>query len=47
MQAMKKDKKSVDSMPLFVLASRIGTVEFGCEVSEKLLQSTWNKVLKG
>lgn len=40
--AMAVDKKTVGGLPKFVLADRIGHVEIGCEVPEKLLEDVWN-----
>lgn len=42
--AMAVDKKTVGGLPKFVLADRIGHVEFGCEVPEKLLEEVWNGI---
>ncbi len=42
--AMAVDKKTVGGLPKFVLADRIGHVDFGCEVSEKLLEEVWNGI---
>lgn len=39
--AMAVDKKTVDGLTKFVLADRIGHVEFGCEVPEALMEDTW------
>lgn len=36
------DKKSTAGKPKFVLAERIGSVAFGCEVAEELLQKVWS-----
>jgi 3-dehydroquinate synthase len=41
---MEVDKKTVGGIPKFVLADRIGHVEFGCEVPEKLLEEVWNGI---
>jgi len=41
---MAVDKKAVGGIPKFVLADRIGHVEFGCEVSEELLEEVWNGI---
>ena len=41
---MSSDKKSLASVPRFVLASRIGHVDFGCEVDETLLQTVWQRM---
>lgn len=40
--AMAVDKKTVGGLPKFVLADRIGHVEFGCEVPEELMEDVWN-----
>ena len=40
--AMSVDKKTVDGMPKFVLASAIGEVDTGIEVPESLMESLWN-----
>lgn len=42
--AMAVDKKTVGGLPKFVLADRIGHVEFGCEVPEKLLEEVWHGI---
>jgi 3-dehydroquinate synthase len=42
--AMAVDKKTVGGLPKFVLADRIGHVEFGCEVPEKLMEDLWNRM---
>ena len=42
--AMAVDKKTVGGLPKFVLADRIGHVEFGCEVPEELLEEVWNGI---
>ena len=42
--AMAVDKKTVGGLPKFVLADRIGHVEFGCEVPEALLEEAWNGI---
>lgn len=39
--AMAVDKKTVGGLPKFILADRIGHVEFGCEVPEDLMEATW------
>ncbi|MCU0857360.1 MAG: 3-dehydroquinate synthase [Pontiellaceae bacterium] len=39
--AMAVDKKTVGGLTKFVLADRIGHVDFGCEVPEKLLEEVW------
>ena len=41
---MSSDKKSLASVPRFVLASGIGAVDFGCEVDEQLLQDVWQRM---
>ncbi len=38
-QAMSTDKKTTGGIPRFVLASRIGSVDFGCEVTEDVLET--------
>jgi 3-dehydroquinate synthase len=40
-QAMSVDKKVSGGVPRFVLARRMGEVEFGCEVSEETLSRCW------
>jgi len=40
--ALTVDKKTVGGMPRFVLASEIGTVSFGNEVPEALMEKIWN-----
>jgi 3-dehydroquinate synthase len=42
--AMAVDKKTVGGLTKFVLADRLGHVEFGCEVPEKLLEEVWNGI---
>jgi 3-dehydroquinate synthase len=42
--AMAVDKKTVGGLTKFVLADRIGHVEFGCEVPEKLLEEVWDGI---
>jgi len=42
--AMAVDKKTVGGLTKFVLADRIGHVEFGCEVPEKLLEEVWHGI---
>ncbi len=42
--AMAVDKKTVGGLTKFVLADRIGHVEFGCEVPEELLEEVWNGI---
>jgi len=42
--AMAVDKKSVGAAPRFVLASEIGKVSFGNEVSEAMLKDTWDEL---
>jgi 3-dehydroquinate synthase len=39
--AMAVDKKTVGGLPKFVLADRIGHVDFGCEVPEQVLEEVW------
>ena len=39
--AMAVDKKTVGGLPKFVLADRIGHVDFGCEVPEELMKEVW------
>jgi 3-dehydroquinate synthase len=41
---MAVDKKTVGGLLKFVLADRIGHVDFGCEVSEELLEEVWNGI---
>ena len=45
--AMTVDKKTVGGLTKFVLADRIGHVEFGCEVPEELLEDIWNGMGQG
>jgi 3-dehydroquinate synthase len=40
--AMAVDKKTVGGLLKFVLADRIGHVDFGCEVPEKMLEDIWD-----
>ena len=42
--AMKVDKKTVGGMPKFVLASKIGTVSFGEDVPEALMEQLWKNL---
>lgn len=42
-KAMGVDKKNTAGKLKFVLAKRIGEVEFGCEVPEELMLETWNR----
>ena len=42
--AMAVDKKTVDGLLKFVLADRIGHVDFGCEVTEELMEEVWNGI---
>lgn len=42
--AMDVDKKTVGGLPKFVLADRIGHVDFGCEVPEALLEEVWHGI---
>ena len=42
--AMAVDKKTVGGLPKFVLADRIGHVEFGCEVPEELMEEIWHGI---
>jgi 3-dehydroquinate synthase len=44
--AMAVDKKAVGGLPKFVLADRIGHVDFGCEVPEATLERTWGEMKK-
>jgi 3-dehydroquinate synthase len=44
--AMAVDKKTVGGLPKFVLADRIGHVDFGCEVPEATLERTWGEMKK-
>jgi 3-dehydroquinate synthetase len=45
--AMAVDKKTVGGLTKFVLADRIGHVEFGCEVPEALLEDIWSGMESG
>lgn len=45
--AMAVDKKTVGGLTRFVLADRIGHVEFGCEVPEKILEDVWDGMEQG
>jgi 3-dehydroquinate synthase len=45
--AMAVDKKTVGGLPKFVLADRIGHVEFGCKVPEALLEDVWDGMTPG
>lgn len=42
-RAMAVDKKNALGKLKFVLAKRIGEVEFGCEVTEEVMQRNWNR----
>jgi 3-dehydroquinate synthase len=42
--AMRSDKKTKASVPRFVLAERLGSVVFGCEVDEKTLEQSFAAV---
>ncbi len=42
-RAMAVDKKNTLGKLKFVLAKRIGEVEFGCDVTEDLMQKHWNR----
>lgn len=42
--AMAVDKKTVGGLPKFVLADRLGHVEFGCDVPEELLKEVWDGI---
>jgi 3-dehydroquinate synthase len=42
--AMSTDKKTVKKTPRFVLAQRLGSVVFGCEVAEDVLEETWKNI---
>ncbi|MGE4488470.1 MAG: 3-dehydroquinate synthase [Kiritimatiellales bacterium] len=42
--AMTVDKKTIGGMPKFVLADRLGHVDFGCEVPEALLEEVWDGI---
>lgn len=44
---MAVDKKTVGGQTKFVLADRIGHVDFGCEVPEKLLEDSWSEMGQG
>jgi 3-dehydroquinate synthase len=39
--AMAVDKKTVGGLTKFVLADRIGHVDFGCEIPEEILEEVW------
>ena len=41
--AMAADKKTRGGVPRFVLAERLGAVNFGCEVTEDCLEQAWNR----
>jgi 3-dehydroquinate synthase len=45
--AMAVDKKTVGGLLKFVLADRIGHVDFGCEVPEPLLEDVWSGMGSG
>jgi len=42
--AMSADKKTVKKIPRYVLAQRLGSVVFGCEVAENVLEETWSRI---
>ncbi len=44
---MSADKKAERRIPTFVLADRIGTVQFGCSVSEEVLQQAYERLQNG
>ncbi len=44
---MAVDKKTVGGLPKFVLADRIGHVEFGCDVPEELMEEVWRGMDSG
>lgn len=41
--AMAVDKKTVDGLLKFVLSGQLGDAEFGCEISDELLETTWER----
>jgi len=43
-KAMSIDKKSEAGLPKFVLANKIGSVEFGIAVEERLLEDVWESM---
>ena len=43
-EALSVDKKTIGGMPKFVLASEIGSVSFGNEVPEDLMEKLWNEM---
>jgi 3-dehydroquinate synthase len=43
--AMAKDKKSVQAQPRFVLAERMGSVVFGCEIEEDALERAASRLM--
>jgi 3-dehydroquinate synthetase len=43
-EAMSSDKKTVKKIPRYVLAERVGSVVFGCEVAEDVLEETWKNI---
>ncbi|MDA1044150.1 MAG: 3-dehydroquinate synthase [Verrucomicrobia bacterium] len=45
-QAMSTDKKTTEGVPKFVLARELGRVDFGCEVSEELIKTHCNNLIK-
>jgi 3-dehydroquinate synthase len=44
-EAMSTDKKARQRTPRFVLAQRMGSVVFDCEVTEELLKESWDRLL--
>ena len=38
------DKKTAQGKPKFVLADKLGTVVYGCDVSEEILSETWKEM---
>lgn len=46
-ETMTTDKKTKGKVPRFVLAERLGSVVFGCEVSEEVLKRTWETMVSG
>ncbi len=43
-EAMSADKKAHRAVPTFVLAKNTGTVDFGCDVSEDILEKCWENL---
>jgi 3-dehydroquinate synthetase len=47
LSAMRYDKKSRSGKLRFVLPSKIGSVKYGVELSESLIEETWAEITAG